>query len=132
MKRGDEGTRTPDPLHAKQVLYQLSYIPTGYRRRLYHASGGPALVPPLVRFNGDGVPVEGDLAEALRRQRISIEIPGDIERIECEDRELARRWRLATRHAFTESLAHGFVVTEFCRSIRGQQGPGAYLLEREA
>ena len=26
---GDGGTRTPDPLHAKQVLYQLSYIPTG-------------------------------------------------------------------------------------------------------
>ena len=25
--RGDEGTRTPDPLRAKQVLYQLSYIP---------------------------------------------------------------------------------------------------------
>ena len=24
---GDEETRTPDPLHAKQVLYQLSYIP---------------------------------------------------------------------------------------------------------
>lgn len=24
---GDEGTRTPDPLRARQVLYQLSYIP---------------------------------------------------------------------------------------------------------
>lgn len=88
-------------------------------------------VSPLVRFNGDGVPVEADLAQALRRQRIAIEIPGDLERIEREDRELARRWRLATRRAFSQSLEHGFVVTEFCRSIRGQQGPGAYLLERE-
>ena len=25
---GDEGTRTPDLLHAKQALFQLSYIPT--------------------------------------------------------------------------------------------------------
>ena len=25
---GAEGTRTPDPLHAKQVLSQLSYSPT--------------------------------------------------------------------------------------------------------
>ena len=28
---GDEGTRTPDPLLAKEVLSQLSYIPTGAR-----------------------------------------------------------------------------------------------------
>ena len=27
---GAEGTRTPDPLHAKQVLSQLSYSPTNY------------------------------------------------------------------------------------------------------
>ena len=27
LRCGDEGTRTPDPLLAKQVLYQLSYIP---------------------------------------------------------------------------------------------------------
>ena len=26
---GDEGTRTPDPLLAKEVLSQLSYIPIG-------------------------------------------------------------------------------------------------------
>jgi hypothetical protein len=26
---GDEETRTPDPLRAKQVLFQLSYAPTG-------------------------------------------------------------------------------------------------------
>ncbi len=29
---GDERTRTADPLHAKQVLYQLSYIPTPPKR----------------------------------------------------------------------------------------------------
>ena len=27
MAGGDEGTRTPDPLLAKQTLFQLSYIP---------------------------------------------------------------------------------------------------------
>jgi predicted GNAT superfamily acetyltransferase len=85
---------------------------------------------PLVRFNGDGKPTAGDLAAALSRQRIAIEIPGDMGRIEHKDKDLARQWRLATRHAFTQSLQSGFVVKEFCRSIRGQQGPGAYLLTK--
>lgn len=87
-------------------------------------------VDPLVRFNGDGKPAEGDLTAALSRQRITIEIPRDMDRIEHTDKELARDWRLATRRAFTEALHAGFIVKEFCRSIRGQQGPGAYLLER--
>jgi predicted GNAT superfamily acetyltransferase len=85
---------------------------------------------PLVRFNGDSMPAQADLAAALSKQRVAIEIPGDIGRIEKENRDLAREWRLATRHAFSESLRAGFVATEFCRSIRGQQGPGAYLLEK--
>ena len=85
---------------------------------------------PLVRFNGNGQPILGNLPTALSRQRIAIEIPGDIDRIELENMTLAQEWRLATRNAFTSALHAGFVVTEFCRSIRGQQGPGAYLLER--
>lgn len=85
---------------------------------------------PLVRFNGDGRPLVGDLTQAQARQRIAIEIPSDIERIEDGERELARLWRLSTRLAFSEALGAGFVVTDFCRSIRGQQGPGAYLLEK--
>lgn len=87
-------------------------------------------IEPLVRFNGNGRPAEGDLSAALSRQRIAIEIPGDIDRIETEEPDLARQWRLATRKAFTEALKAGFIVKEFCRSVRGQQGPGAYLLER--
>lgn len=89
-----------------------------------------AHLEPLVRFNGDGNPAESDLEQALSRQRIAIEIPGDVGQIEATNRELARRWRLSTRKAFTEAINAGFTVTEFCRSIRGQQGPGAYLLEK--
>ena len=85
---------------------------------------------PLVRFNGDGRPAESDLPRALARQRIAIEIPGDMDRIERDEKDLARQWRLVTRRAFTEALKAGFIVKEFCRSIRGHQGPGAYLLER--
>ena len=87
---------------------------------------------PIIRFNGDGKPAEGNLAAALSKQRIAIEIPGDMDRIERKDKDLARQWRLATRHAFMEALGAGFVVKEFCRSIRGQQGPGAYLLVKRA
>lgn len=90
-----------------------------------------AHLEPLVRFNGKGRPAEADLVAALARQRIAIEIPADIGIIEQSDAVLAREWRTATRRAFTQAIKAGFVVAEFCRSIRGQQGPGAYLLEKE-
>lgn len=89
-----------------------------------------ARLQPLIRFNGDGKPVRSDLSEAVARQRIAIEVPGDITLVEEKDAPLARAWRLATRWAFTEALRAGFFVAEFCRTIRGQQGPGAYLLEK--
>ena len=85
---------------------------------------------PLIRFNADGKPVRTELDAALTRQRIAIEIPSDIQSIEQKDPALAREWRDATRWAFTEALKAGFFVAEFCRTIRGKQGPGAYLLER--
>jgi predicted GNAT superfamily acetyltransferase len=88
------------------------------------------VLAPLIQFNGDGKPAQSDLSEALARQRIAIEIPGDIGSVEEKDPELAREWRLATRWAFREALRAGFSVAEFCRSIRGQQGPGVYLLEK--
>jgi predicted GNAT superfamily acetyltransferase len=88
------------------------------------------LLAPLVAFNGDGKPTRADLQESLARQRVSIEIPGDILEVERADMGLAREWREATRWAFTEAIRSGFYVAEFGRSIRGQQGPGAYLLQR--
>jgi predicted GNAT superfamily acetyltransferase len=85
---------------------------------------------PLIRFNGEGKPARTDLATALARQRIAIEIPSDIASIEHTDAGLAQEWRQATRWAFTESLRSGFFVAEFCRTVRGHQGPGVYLLEK--
>ena len=87
-------------------------------------------IAPLVSFNGDGRPARADSAETLARQRVNIEIPGEILDVEGSDMQLAREWRAATRWAFAESIKAGFYVSEFCRSIRGQQGPGAYLLEQ--
>jgi predicted GNAT superfamily acetyltransferase len=88
------------------------------------------LLAPLVRFNGNGRPARADLREALARERVSIEIPGEILEVERADMTLAREWRETTRWAFREAIKAGFFVAEFCRSIRGQQGPGAYLLQR--
>ena len=85
---------------------------------------------PLVGFDGDGKPVKTDMETALGRQRICIEIPSEINAVEQKDPALAREWRAATRWAFKESLAAGFFVAEFCRLIRGRQGPGAYLLQK--
>jgi predicted GNAT superfamily acetyltransferase len=85
---------------------------------------------PLVRFNANGTPVNTDLPSAVSRQRIAIEIPTNIGDIEAKDAALAREWRMSTRWAFTEALNAGFFVAEFCRTIRGQQGPGVYLLEK--
>jgi predicted GNAT superfamily acetyltransferase len=85
---------------------------------------------PLVQFNGEGKPARADLTAAVQRQRIAIEIPSDIGALEQEDLALAQEWRQATRWAFTEGLSAGFIVAEFCRTVRGQQGPGVYLLQK--
>jgi predicted GNAT superfamily acetyltransferase len=85
---------------------------------------------PLLQFNGDGKPLRNDLAAALARQRIAIQIPSDIVSVEHKDLSLAREWREATRWAFTEALCAGFFVAEFARTVRGHQGPGNYLLEK--
>jgi len=89
-----------------------------------------SILTPLLRFNGEGKPSSTDLAAALGRQRIAIEIPSDIGHVERKDPALAREWRRQTRWAFTETLKAGFIVAEFCRMVRGQQGPGVYLLEK--
>ncbi len=89
-----------------------------------------SVLTPLLRFIGDNRPERTDLASALSRQRIAIEIPTDIGLIEKNNMPLAHEWREATRWSFSEALKAGFFVAEFCKTVRGQQGPGVYLLEK--
>ena len=53
--RGDERTRTADPLLAKQVLYQLSYVPSRVRDAL-RSSLSPRSVRDGERLHLDQVP----------------------------------------------------------------------------
>jgi predicted GNAT superfamily acetyltransferase len=89
-----------------------------------------ANIQPLVRFDGEGKPVRSDLTAALARQRVAIEIPSNIGDVEQVNPALAKEWRESTRWAFTESIKSNFFVAEYCRTIRGKQGPGAYILEK--
>ncbi len=116
-------------LNSNRVKDRLAARSSGNDARV-EALDAMKLLAPLVRFDPSGKPGRANVAEALGRQRVSIEIPGDILEVERTDMGLAREWREATRWAFREALKAGFVVAEFCRSIRGQQGPGAYLLRQ--
>ena len=58
---------------------------------------------------------------------ISIEIPSDINAIAAADISRAKRWREATRAAFTTALDTGFIVRDFLRGERAGDA-GTYLL----
>jgi predicted GNAT superfamily acetyltransferase len=113
------------PLASRRVRDRLQG--KDYRPELMDAF---SRLQPLLQFNGDGKPLRNDLATALARQRIAIQIPSDILTVEQKDPGLAREWREATRWAFAEALRAGFFVAEFARTVRGKQGPGNYLLEK--
>jgi chorismate synthase len=59
---------------------------------------------------------------------IAIEIPADINRLLTENAELARRWREATRAAFTRAIGTGFVVTDFHPTHARHAAVGRYFL----
>lgn len=87
-------------------------------------------VKPLVKIEATGAPRCFDLREGLSGECAFIEIPADINALEWQSRELAIEWREATRQAFTEAIAAGFLVDDFYRQNRGERQSGKYLLSR--
>ena len=99
------------------------------RRINASAVDSPALaeLPALLRLGTDDKPVVSELA--LTEPSLTIEIPNDINTIIKTDEELAKRWRAATRAAFTGALAADYWATDFFRGAEGKR-KGVYLLTR--
>ena len=60
------------------------------------------------------------------REKMLVEIPGDINAVQRESPETARDWRVRTRRAFTDALAEGYVIVDFYR----RENEGIYILGR--
>ena len=82
---------------------------------------------PLVSAGDKGAPCRSDTT-TFGAQHVLIEIPGDITSLLQRSPGLAYDWRIATRWAFTQALAAGYVVEEFCRTTRTEQPFGVYVL----
>jgi predicted GNAT superfamily acetyltransferase len=96
------------------------------------------MIPPVPRdaitlagLTADGPSNKCRLHEALGSEHLLIEIPADINSLQQQDIQVARRWREITREAFVEALAASYVVKEFYRPSDAGQVNGAYLLSLE-
>jgi predicted GNAT superfamily acetyltransferase len=104
------------------------------RARL-RAGAGEKVSPPdlgraatLVRVGANDEPQWDSPAGVPRAELLGLEIPADINALQRERPGLAVRWREATRRAFTEAMASGYLVEEFYRSSRQGRPVGVYLL----
>ncbi len=87
-----------------------------------------AELPALLRIGADDEPVVSELP--LTEPSLTIAIPNDINTIIKTDEELAKRWRAATRGAFTAALTADYLVTDFFRKANGKDQAGVYSLTR--
>ena len=85
----------------------------------------------LLEIDGDGSPVSAGPRLGRSEPRALIEIPADVDSLERERPGQAARWRQATRAAFGQALASGFLVEDFVRASRGPRALGVYVLNRE-
>jgi predicted GNAT superfamily acetyltransferase len=88
-------------------------------------------IPFLVSVSLNDAPQLSELSETLGQEYLSIEIPGDINALQNEKPKLAAEWRAATRRAFTEALAAGYLVKDFGRISGRDRSMGAYVLSRK-
>lgn len=87
-------------------------------------------ISPSVEVGKDHAPRRRAFDEGSSDEQAVIEIPADINALEQESSEITSQWREATRSAFTEAFAAGYLINGFHRGNRGDQIVGRYLLQR--
>jgi predicted GNAT superfamily acetyltransferase len=92
-------------------------------------SRGAVSAPALLEHHLNGEPVVQNCD--MRQTALRIEIPANINELVATDEACAKRWREATRAAFSAAFAAGFVVDDFFKITEAQQ-PGFYFLTRPA
>ena len=86
----------------------------------------------LVNVGPNNLPERSESSEVTGSKDVAIEIPADINALQRERPELAVRWREATRWAFTEAIASGYLIEDFCGAFRNNQPVGVYLLKHQS
>src|SRR5687767_14441574 len=87
-----------------------------------------AAITCLLQVGPDNAPQRRQSPQVAGLNDVSIEIPADINALQQENPEQAAKWRDATRWAFSEALASGFRIEDFCVASRNDQSVGVYLL----
>ncbi len=108
-------------LASDRVAGRISEVP--FKRRF-------ELVTPLVQLLPDSSPQRNNLTEGLSQELATLEIPTHINSLERQNRISALAWREATRWAFTEAIAAGYLVEDFYCESRDEQSRGIYILRR--
>jgi predicted GNAT superfamily acetyltransferase len=83
----------------------------------------------LIQSGRDGLPVSHPAGD-LNGSPVMIEIPERIGLLQRENPDAAVAWREATRAAFVDAFAAGYVVNDFLRIDQNGQRAGGYLLAR--
>jgi chorismate synthase len=83
-------------------------------------------VEPIIDVGERTAPKSRELDYGTSGDHLSIEIPADISAIERQDPSLSAAWREATRFAFTDAFAAGYVAVDY---VRGAMS-GKYILRR--
>lgn len=111
-------------------LWVSWFVSSEHEQRKIYGGGDDvnfSSAPSLIEIDVDDSPRRNDFSD---RDRLAIEIPSNIDALQRQNPETARRWREETRWAFTEALKGGYFVESFVRETRGDKRIGKYFLRK--